>query len=172
MASPHVSRRDSSMTEAAPHRPAKKPVQFGFRSLLAIVAILAGLFAGYGWLHRTVIAPSRHADEIERLLRSLVACRPADMTRGQWGCAVAWTLNLHSNSMLMFEADVSAIAAFEQRLKDRLAGDVDMQTIDWIWTQYAQLCPHGASYQRLKPQMLEEIQTVGPRDDPWGMNVP
>jgi hypothetical protein len=94
------------------------------------------------------------------------------MTRGQWGSAVAWTLNLHGNSLLRFEADRSAITAFEKRLKGKLAGRVDMQTIDWIWNEYANLCPHGASYQRFKPQMLEEINEVGPNDDVWGMNVP
>lgn len=47
-----------------------------------------------------------------------------------------------------------------------------METIDWIWSEYAKLCPHGASYQRFKEVMEDEIARVGPNDNPWGMNVP
>jgi len=160
------------MSDATPEPLSKTTFQFGNRLVLAVVAVLCVFFAGYGWFHRSFITPRRHSDSIHRMIESLVNRRPDDMTQAQWGSAVAWTLNLHSNSLLSLDADASTIAAFETRLEGRLAGDVDMQTIHWIWDEYADLCPHGAGYQRFKAQMLEEIDAVGPKDDPWGMNVP
>jgi hypothetical protein len=160
------------MNDAAPKPLSKTSIRFGIRRLLAVVAVLCVLFAIYGWYDRTFIAPGRHSEAVRRSIESLVNRRPADMTRGQWGCAVAWTLNLHGNSLLSFEAHGPTIAAFEKRLKEKLAGDVNMQTIHWIWSEYAKICPHGASYQRFRAAMLEEIDSVGPNDDPWGMNVP
>lgn len=153
--------------------PQSKPnFRFSMRSLLATILALSFLFAGVAWIYHTIVAPHRRADAVEELLRSLVSRRPSDMSRGQWGSAVAWTLNLHSNSLLMFEADGPTIGAFEDQLQAKLAGDVDMQTIHWIWDEYANLCPHGASYQRFKPQMMEEIASIGPGADPWGMHIP
>lgn len=72
----------------------------------------------------------------------------------------------------MFETDTSTIAAFEERLRKQLEGKVSMQTIQWIWNEYSKACPAGASYQRLKKRMLQEINGVGPDDDIWGMHVP
>jgi len=147
-------------------------IRFGTRSLLATVAVLAMLFSAYGWFHRKIVAPRRHSDAVQQLIESLVNRRPPEITRGQWGSAVAWTLNLHGNSLLMFEADGPTIEAFEQRLEDQLTGNVDMDTIHWVWNEYANICPHGASYQRFKVQMQAEIDNVGPNTDSWGMNVP
>ncbi|MBC7818316.1 MAG: hypothetical protein IAG10_15630 [Planctomycetaceae bacterium] len=139
---------------------------------MAAIVILGLLVAACGWFDRKFLAPRRHDKAVEQLIGSLAQRRPPDVTRGQWASAVAWTWNLHGNSLLFIEADAPTIAAFEQRLRDRLAGKVDMETIDWIWNEYARLCPHGASFQRFKQRMQEEIETVGPDDDPWGMKVP
>lgn len=146
--------------------------RFGTRSLLVVVALLAIFFTAYGWFHRKFVVTRYHSDAVESLIETLVDKRPPEITRGQWGSAVAWTLNLHGNSLLMFEADGPTIQAFEQRLKQKLAGDVNMETIHWIWDEYANISPHGASYQRFKVQMQDEIDNVGPNDDSWGMRVP
>lgn len=140
--------------------------------LVAVIVVLGLIVSACGWFDRKYLAPRRHDKTVERLIGSLAQRRPPNVTRGQWASAVAWTWNLHGNSLLMFEVDGPTIAAFEQRLKDRLDGNVDMATIDWIWNEYAHLSPHGAKYQRFKARMHEEIETVGPDDDPWGMKVP
>jgi len=150
----------------------QRRIRFSARSFLAAVAVLAVLLSAYGWFHRKFVVTRRHSDAVQRLIESLVDRRPSDITRGQWGSAVAWTLNLHGNSLLMFEADGPSIKAFEERLKQKLEGDVGMETIHWIWNEYADICPHGASYQRFKVQMQDEIDNVGPNDDSWGTNVP
>lgn len=157
----------------SPSSPASHPsFRFGTRWLIAGVVLASFLFGGFAWLHRTILAPRREARAVERLLESLVDRRPDGVTRGQWGSAVAWTLNLHSNSMLMFEASAPRIAIFKEELQDRLSDRVSMKTIYWIWSEYAKLTRHGADYQRFQVQMINEIDNVGPNDDPWGMDVP
>jgi hypothetical protein len=156
--------------EAAPK--GQRPFRFRTRSLFVALALLAILFSAYGWFNRNIVEPRRHSDAVKRLIESLVDRRPPGVTRGQWGSAVAWTLNLHGNSLLMFEADGASIKAFEQRFEQKLAGEVNMETIHWIWSEYERICPHGATYQRFKAQMQEEIDTVGTNVDSWGMNVP
>jgi hypothetical protein len=142
--------------------------QFGMRSLFAVIGILAVLLAGYGWFHRRYVEPRHHAAAIERRLQSLVDSRPHDMSPRQWESAVAWTLNLHANSLISFQADGPAIANFDQRLAKKLAEPVDMHTIHWIWDEYDEICRGGANYQRFRAVMLEEIESGGGN---WGMSV-
>ena len=44
-----------------------------------------------------------------------------------------------------------------------------MNTILWIWDQYAEMCSNGAAYQRFRPRMLSEVEAGGAN---WGLEVP
>jgi hypothetical protein len=133
------------------------------------VAALAIFFAAIGWLYRQHLEPHQQCLAVERQLQSLAMRRPVDLSPRQWESAVAWTLNLHGNSLLRFQAGGPAIRAFNQRLTRKLSGDVNLTTIHWIWDQYAVLCPGGSNYQRFREQMDDEIKAGGAD---WGMNVP
>jgi hypothetical protein len=152
--------------------PTAKPLQFGMRAVILWMIAICMLVAAFGYWYRNTFVPRRQSDRIDELIGSLAARRPAGITRGQWSSAVGWTHNLHHNSLLMFQTDVATMAAFEKRLQTRLDGKVDMETIDWIWNEYAKTCPGGESYQRCKPLMLEEMARVGPNDVRLGMDVP
>lgn len=154
----------SSETSNAPAR-----IQFGIRGLFIVLTVLAGLLAGSGWFYRRHVEPRQHADAIEKHLESLALRRPKDLTPRQWESAVAWTLNLHGNSLLSFQADGTTIRRLERRLASKLRGDVNLETIHWIWDAYAEACPGGARYQRFRAMMVEEIEAGG---GSWGMNVP
>ena len=91
------------------------------------------------------------------------------MTAKQWETAVAWTINLHGNSLLQFQASLSDITEFRMELTDRLRGPVDMSTIEWIWDRFAALCPAGARYQRFRQIMLDEIARGGGNS---GLTIP
>jgi hypothetical protein len=143
--------------------------RFGIRSLFILLAVCAVLFAAFGWFHRQMIEPRRASAAVEQRLKSLAGRRPKDMTPRQWESAVAWTQNLHGNSLMFAQADGPTIRRFEGQLAKKLAGDVNMETIHWIWDRYADICPGGANYQRFKPMMMEEIEQGGAN---WGMNIP
>ena len=136
-------------------------VRFGTRSMFVTLAVLAVIFAGYGYFDRRFLEPSRQAQAVNTHIMSLITRRPKDMTPRQWESAVAWTLNLHSNSLAFSQADGRRIYAFEQRFAQRLVENVDMDTIHWIWDEYATICPGGASYQRFRSDMLDEVQRGG-----------
>ncbi len=160
------------MEQPTPPKSAARAWQFGTRHLLLAVTAIGILLGLVTWFDRSFLASRRHSHAIQRRIESLVQRRPPQVTRGQWASAVAWTLNLHGNSMLGFKADARTLIDFEDRFDAKLAGNVDRATIAWIWDEYAKLTPHGANYQKFREVMLEEMNEVGPNDDPWGLMVP
>ena len=150
-------------------KPDRAAIRFGIRSLFLVLTMLAVLFAAYGWLYRRVIEPRQQANAVEKQLEALARRRPKELTPRQWESAVAWTRNLHGNSLLPFQADGPTIRRFELRLAKKLRGNVNLETIHWIWDEYAAICPGGKNYQRFRSQMIDEIEQGGAN---WGMNVP
>jgi hypothetical protein len=144
-------------------------VQFGICSLFVLLAVLGVMFAAYGWVHRRIVEPQQACEAVHKRLISLAGRRPKDMTPRQWESAVAWTSNLHGNSLMFAQADGPTIRRFDQQLAKKLAGEVNMETIHWIWDEYAEICRGGANYQRFRPEMLNEIEQGGGN---WGMKIP
>ncbi|MEZ6043582.1 MAG: hypothetical protein R3C20_24050 [Planctomycetaceae bacterium] len=79
------------------------------------------------------------------------------MEPSQWKVAVDWTNNLNSNSLVWGFKDGAAIRRHRKQIEERIQRKVDMDTITWIWDQYAELCPAGARYQQWRQVMLDEI---------------
>jgi|GEM_PF-3369636 len=144
----------------------RRAIQRIIWALLALALIVsAGWYVDY-----LILRPHRIAREINSHILSLAGRRPADMSRQQWTSAVAWTSNLHGNSLISFQTDTRTIGEFRDRLRERLDQNVDMSTIHWIWDAYAEVCPGGARYQRFRRIMLDEIEQGG---SAWiGINVP
>ena len=93
------------------------------------------------------------------------------MTRKQWESAVAWTNNVHGNSQT-YLAEVDAIRSLRLEIERKLEdtdGDVDMETIHWIWDSYARLCNGGKRYQRFRQQMIDDIANGNVN---WGIPIP
>lgn len=134
--------------------------------ILATCVLAAGSSAWLFW--HTKIAPHRESADVEHVLRSLTERRPPTMTPPEWESAVAWTLNLHGNSLLSFQADAATIRSFRDELEAKLAEPVNMATIHWIWDSYAGLCRGGKNYQRFRTQMDDEIANGG---GDWGLNT-
>ena len=149
-------------------RPRRLWHQFYLWHLFVLTVVVAILAAFFGWVLRQE-ASGRHARAVQKRIESLAARRPSDMTPSEWESAVAWTLNLHGNSLLRFQAEPATIRWFEQRLAQKLRGDVNMSTIHWIWDEYAEICSGGAHYQRFRRQMEDEIERGG---GGWGLNIP
>lgn len=147
------------------------PPPLPVRGILIGTAIFFTLFTAAHLVPYFLGEPMRRQREIGDMVMSLVDRRPPEITRGQWGSAVAWTRNLIGNSMLLAADDMRPIADFQKRLQEKLNGKVDMTTIDWIWEECARLTPQGANYQKFRPVMLEEIAEVGPDNDIWNTGV-
>ena len=124
-----------------------------------------------------VVEPTRrHAAfcrEVRADLQSLARKRPPSVSRKQWENVVAWTLNAHGNC-LTFHADIpqDEMARFEAELKRRLAGPVDLSTIDWIWDEIVRLTPGGQRYSdNGRPTLPERLREFEEGNQSWGIEV-
>jgi hypothetical protein len=124
-----------------------------------------------------VLEPDRHHREFCRIvyanLYSLAKKRPPTITRKQWENVVAWTLNAHANCLVPYRSiPPDEMVRFEVELKRRLAGPVDLATIDWIWDEIVRLTPGGQRYsddwRPTLPKRLQEFEEGGIN---WGIEV-
>ena len=145
---------------------------------LAGVCLLAA--GGAFWL--LVIDPAqRHRDfcqSTQAELQSLAHKRPPGVSRQQWESVVAWTLNGHGN-ILTFKQDIPQPDRdkFLAELRARLAGPVDLDTVDWVWDEFERLCPsygpiYSGRYRPTSPERLREFETPGSGwNGSWGIKV-
>jgi len=147
--------KDEMSFDAHPDSHAARPKRYWLAILAMSVAIIGTLW------YRHATEPYREAARIRELIYSLVARRPENMTVRQWDSAVAWTNNLHANSLVWGFKNAPAIRNLRLQFESKLDGEVTMGTIIWIWDQYAVLCPLGARYQQWRKIMLDEISSGG-----------
>jgi hypothetical protein len=134
-----------------------RPRRMQWWPLCLLVAVIVTCTFSY----RQTTAPYREAEKIHVQILSLADRRPAEMTQSQWDSAVSWTNNLHANSLVWGFKNAAPIRSLRLQIESRLDGPVTMDTIIWIWDQYAELCPLGARYQKWRKVMLEEIERGG-----------
>ena len=158
-----VSRETTMQSELSRESCAARARRWWIALLVAAVPIVAVLW------YRQTTEPYREAERIRVLVISLTGRRPENLTSKQWQSAVAWTNNLHCNSLVWGFNDGPAIRDFRLRLEAKLESSVTMDTIEWIWDEYAALCPLGARYQRWRKVMLDEIGNGGGN---WGITIP
>jgi len=129
------------------------------RPITAVAGVLLITCAGL-WFRR-IQEPYRETQKLHELIQSLANRRPDQLTQRQWQTAVDWTNNLNGNSLVWEFKDGPAIRTLRQQLETKLEGEVNMDTIIWIWDRYAELCPAGARYQKWRKVMLDEIDNGG-----------
>jgi hypothetical protein len=140
-----------------------RPRRVWISALIVAASVMVALW------YRQATEPSREAAKLHALILSLAVRRPNNLTSKQWESAIAWTNNLHSNSLPFEFTDGPAIRSLRLQLEAKLESPVTIETINWIWDQYAELCPLGARYQPWRKVMLDEIEIGGGN---WGMTIP
>jgi hypothetical protein len=145
------------------------------RFLLPVVVLLVLGLASVVWFR--VIEPlKRHrlfCDHVRAELTMLAKKRPANVTRKQWENVVAWTLNAHANC-ITYERNMPPedMEGFETELHQRLQGEVNLATIDWIWDEIIRLTSIGQRYsdyyRPTLPRKLKEFEEENMR---WGIEV-
>jgi hypothetical protein len=113
---------------------------------------------------RDIIAPAlahtRWYDHVRASLASLRLRRSPDVSQKQWQYVVGWTLNAHANCCAIREAvDLDAREEFSKQLDQKLAGTVDMGTIDWIWDELEKISRLGSHYsERFRPTIPRNLR--------------
>ena len=133
----------------------------GWCRSLWIVMLVVSVPVVVAFWYRQATEPYREAERIRVLIKSLNDRRPENLTSKQWQSAIEWTNNLHCNSLVWGFKNGPAIRDLRLRLETKLESPVTMDTITWVWDQYAVLCPLGARYQQWRKVMLEEIDRGG-----------
>lgn len=135
-------------------------MRYRLKTLLAATAICAICLAAVVAIRQSVVGRVRYARRLEAQIESLRARQPGNLNAAQWNCLVDWTRNLHGNSLIAFQTSTGQIAAFESRVRRRLAGTVDASTVEWLWDEYAEVCPGGLAYQRFRALANEELTAL------------
>ncbi len=133
------------------------PKQFNLKTLLSATAFAAVCCLLVITWRDSIMGRTRYSRRLENHIEQLRARQPNNLTAAQWGCMVDWTRNLHGNSLIAFQTTTSEIAAFETKVEEHLAGNVDGTTIEWIWDAYADVCPGGQEYQRFRTMVNESL---------------
>lgn len=71
---------------------------------------------------------------------------PQGITSGEWASCVFWTHNLHGNCGYYPAFPTDRLRVFADELNSRMGGEVDLNTIDWIWDEYVKYAHGGQQY--------------------------
>ncbi|MCA8988852.1 MAG: hypothetical protein KDA78_14480 [Planctomycetaceae bacterium] len=128
-----------------------------FRLILLALIIATG--GGIAWF-RHIQQPYREAAELRTLIESLAGRKPDNLNTRQWESAVDWTRALHGNTLVWDFRDGKAIRELRLEVEEKLREPADLDTILWIWDRYSHLCRLGSEYQKWRPIMLDEVNSL------------
>lgn len=131
--------------------------RFRLKTFIAVVTFFAFCCVCLVALEQSIVGRTHYARKLEAHIDGLIAKRPSNLSSAQWQCMINWTRNLHGNSLIAFQVSTRDIAAFEVRVGKKLSGNVDAATIEWIWDEYAKICPGGQKYQRFRIMMNKAL---------------
>lgn len=134
--------------------------------LLAVLSVL--LVAGLAFWYVNIEPIRSHriwSNRVRADLKSLIEKQPDDVSPAEWEFMVGWTLNLHANcgTVHQFMVNRDDRDPFLAEFKNRLQGPVSLDTIDWIWDEYARITKGGQSYSdKYRPTRNPDRKLVQP----------
>ena len=97
---------------------------------------------------------------VELLILKLAPRCPADVTPAQWANCLSWTWNLHTNYGPSEYFGPRLQQPFAAEFERRLEGPVGLDTIDWIWDEFARCAPRSIGYNRYRPTTPQALSDV------------
>ena len=112
-------------------------------ALIALVAIVAPVAVRF-W---NVYSYYQQVGIGAELIQSLMERRPETVPSQTWNDATAWASIAYHNVCFSEEhVTFDELVRFNHDARIELAGNVDLQSIDWIWARLAKTGPHGQRY--------------------------
>ncbi|NQT35958.1 MAG: hypothetical protein HQ581_00625 [Planctomycetes bacterium] len=139
---------DPSRKRLAKPNNAPPRAQFSLRGLLTVVALISILLSAYRGIivphHRFVSTHKRIETSVDRLSNR----SPAGVTPAKWDDSVWWAHEAVGCGLALPEyiQDMPRYHRFADELEERLDGEVDMATIDWIWDEYVAISVDGQDF--------------------------
>ena len=142
----------------------RRPLLFGCLPLLILVI---GLLVWIGSKAVPLVRYSKHSRSINEEIKALRDRRPATVSPQLWEECVAWASIAHCNICFSEEhASYQAMCRFEEQLDEKLKGNVDLDTIEWIGDRLAETGPHGQRYMTNWREQWKALQRPGKRVEP------
>jgi hypothetical protein len=140
------------------------PRRISLIGALAVVALLAIL------MNFCLVPIGRDMDwmrlrrQMDVSIRSLGPSHPDAVNPSVWDCAHSWVVTAYGN--ICFSPEHTATAEMyrlRDDLKKKLAGEIDLNTLKWIWSRLGDTGPHGKQYiERHTPPFRDCFSREGP----------
>lgn len=131
-------------------------------ALIPVVAIVAPV----GWRVWRLLAYARQRTIGAELIESLRNRRPEGVPNPTWEEATGWAITAYANVCFSEEhVTFDELVRFNHDARMELAGDVNMQTIDWVWARLAKTGPHGQRYvDKFEPEYRSLVYGASSQD--------
>jgi hypothetical protein len=114
---------------------------------LGVLVCLAVGLAVLGWQWFVWQRYRGRVDETRAKIESLHRRCPADVSPQQWEQAVGWTSNVICQIYFSPQhGDLESLQRLCQALDEKLAQEVDLETLQWVWEQCELAQGHGRGY--------------------------
>ncbi len=114
------------------------------RYVVCVVVIGSSICFYFFWIRPVQQMFFWHREVEYRLLTLAEKC-PNGLKATRWAFCIHWTWNLHCNCGAHYFSATER-EQFLTELDERLAREVDLGTIDWIWDQYCRYSTCGQHY--------------------------
>jgi hypothetical protein len=132
---------------------------------LPLLLIGVGLAIWVGSKGVLVARYHRYSQRVSQKIEALDDRRPAAVSPELWEECVAWAVTAHCNICFSEEnTSYEDMCRFEEQLDEKLKGDVDLGTIEWIGDRLAETGPHGQRYMTNWKIQWNALQERGERD--------
>ncbi len=137
--------------------------------LLAIVALIAvvAITAPVGLRFWQLLSYARERTIGAELIESLAQRRPATVPTQTWEDATGRAITAYHNVCFSEEhVTFDELVRFNHDARNKLAGNVNLQSIDWVWARLAKTGPHGQRYfDKFEPQYRSLVYQEQSKDD-------
>ncbi len=115
-----------------------------------------------------LVAYARQRAAGAELVESLRGRHPAAVSAKTWDNATGWAITAYYNVCFSEEhVTFDELVRFTHDAKIKLAGDVDLKTVDWVWARLAETGRHGQRYvTRFEPQYRALVYGALSEDPP------
>ena len=133
-------------------------MNFRLRTLFAFVAVAAVIFALVAGFIRITEYP-RWQRRGASIVESLQTRCPPNVAPKTWDDATGWAITAYHN--ICFSAEhvpLESLKRFTHDAEDKLAGRVDLDSVNWVWSRLAECSAHGEHYRdRFEPQYRSTV---------------
>jgi hypothetical protein len=140
----------------------RHPLLFG---CLPLAILTVCLLAWIGWKGVPMYKYGQRSQRIWHRLYALKGRRPPSVSPRLWEESVGWAITAHCNVCFSEgHASYEAMCRFEEQLDEKLEGEIDLGTIEWIGDRLSETGPHGQRYMANWRLQWRELQEWGEQE--------